>query len=256
MYGYIYLIINLINNMKYIGQKTGSPDESKLYFGSGLHLKRAIKKYGKENFKKEILCECETQEELDEMEISYIAEVDAMNSPEYYNIVAGGGGTTGYKHTEKTIKKLSEINKGENNPMFGLFGENSSFYGRQHTAATKAQISKTKRNMDDETRSHYVNAARNMPVEQRKKIAGSMVLYHIRHKTWNQDMDPSLIPYSKMWLLISPTGEKIHSKSVRSACMKYELNYKTLLRTLITQNPTSSSCKHKNNVGWQLLRAE
>ena len=48
MYGYIYLTTNLVNDMKYIGQrKYGQPEP---YLGSGVYLKRAIKKYGQINF--------------------------------------------------------------------------------------------------------------------------------------------------------------------------------------------------------------
>ena len=49
---YIYRTTNLINGKTYIGQHKRRPGR---YFGSGLLLKNAIKKYGKENFKVEIL---------------------------------------------------------------------------------------------------------------------------------------------------------------------------------------------------------
>ena len=109
MYGYIYLIINLINNMKYIGQRKFGLREP--YLGSGLYLKRAIKKYGPENFTKEILYECKTREELNQKEIEIIAEWDAVNSPDYYNITKGGEGFNG-KHSDETKKKMSETTKG------------------------------------------------------------------------------------------------------------------------------------------------
>jgi hypothetical protein len=32
-------------------------------------------------------------------------------------------------HTPEILAKLSEINKGENNPMFGITGENNPNYG-------------------------------------------------------------------------------------------------------------------------------
>ena len=50
----IYLITNLINGKQYIGvEKKYKPE----YFGSGKLVKEAIKKFDKENFKKEILIE-------------------------------------------------------------------------------------------------------------------------------------------------------------------------------------------------------
>lgn len=44
-YGYIYKVINLYNKKVYIGQSTNF-EYLKKYFGSGLLIKRAIKKYG------------------------------------------------------------------------------------------------------------------------------------------------------------------------------------------------------------------
>ena len=48
----IYLTTNLVNNKKYIGVDTKN---NKYYFGSGTIIKQALKKYGKNNFTKEIL---------------------------------------------------------------------------------------------------------------------------------------------------------------------------------------------------------
>jgi len=54
MYGYIYKTTNILNNKIYIGKKESS-SFVETYYGSGTVLKQAIKKYGQENFKIEIL---------------------------------------------------------------------------------------------------------------------------------------------------------------------------------------------------------
>ena len=57
----IYKTTCLINGKIYVGQDSkNNPD----YLGSGIYLNRAIKKHGKENFKKEVVCECSSQEDL------------------------------------------------------------------------------------------------------------------------------------------------------------------------------------------------
>ena len=85
----VYETINLINGKKYIGQDSKN---NLNYFGSGKLIKFAIKKYGKENFKKITLEECKTKKELNDKERYWIRKVDAPNDPMYYNIVEGGTG--------------------------------------------------------------------------------------------------------------------------------------------------------------------
>lgn len=95
----IYLTTNLITGRKYIGKD--SQDKSS-YIGSGKILKQAIKKYGKNNFKKEILCRCSSLRELSEVEQYFIAYFNAVNNPSFYNITKGGTG--GKTHELKKTK--------------------------------------------------------------------------------------------------------------------------------------------------------
>jgi uncharacterized protein (UPF0297 family) len=79
----IYKTTNTINNKIYIGQdKNNDPT----YLGSGNLIKKAIKKYGKEKFIKEILYICNTIEELNEKERFYINEYNSINKEIGYNI--------------------------------------------------------------------------------------------------------------------------------------------------------------------------
>ncbi len=104
---YIYKITNLINNKLYVGQSSKTINESESYFGSGKIIRRSIEKYGIENFKKEILCKCDSKEELDVKEMYWIEKLNSM-IPIGYNLTSGGGGVVGYKHTDKAIIKISK----------------------------------------------------------------------------------------------------------------------------------------------------
>lgn len=88
MLGYIYKTTNTINGHFYIGKRYGDFDHN--YYGSGVILKQALAKYGKESFVIEVMCYCETEHELNEQEVFHIAEYQP-----WYNIALGGtGGNT------------------------------------------------------------------------------------------------------------------------------------------------------------------
>ena len=84
--GIIYITTNLINGKKYIGKDSNNNPK---YLGSGKILNLSIKKYGKENFSKEILEYC-TQEQLNEKEIYWIEKFKAVEDPNFYNLSFGG----------------------------------------------------------------------------------------------------------------------------------------------------------------------
>ena len=91
----------------YIGRHASSVFDEK-YFGSGKILKRAIKKYGENNFSIEILCEAESYEDLAEKERYYIALSDAVNRKDFYNIGRGGEGFL-EKITQIMVKKARTL---------------------------------------------------------------------------------------------------------------------------------------------------
>ena len=109
-YGFIYITTNLINNKKYIGQKKYGVKNCETYLGSGIILKQAIEKHGRENFKRDILEECYSKEELNEREKYWINYYDAVNSKNFYNIAIGGdGGNVIEGYTEERRKELKEL---------------------------------------------------------------------------------------------------------------------------------------------------
>lgn len=90
----IYKTTNLINGKFYLG-KSSIGNINRGYMGSGSRIKAAIKKYGKENFKVEILHTCKTEQEAYDLERKIITEA-CCSDPNCYNIQEGGlGGTAG-----------------------------------------------------------------------------------------------------------------------------------------------------------------
>ena len=86
----IYKITNKINNKFYIGMhQTKKLDDG--YMGSGKRLKLAIKKYGIENFNKEILHIFDNEEDMKNKEKELVI-LDEMS----YNLCEGGKGGFGY----------------------------------------------------------------------------------------------------------------------------------------------------------------
>jgi group I intron endonuclease len=83
----IYKTTNLVNGKFYIGQDSNNDPN---YLGSGLLINKAIKKYGKNNFLKEVLENCNSKEELDEKEKFWISNLSATTIG--YNISFGGTG--------------------------------------------------------------------------------------------------------------------------------------------------------------------
>lgn len=108
----IYCIENLITHKKYVGYSTKFNSEKEFqkckYFGSGLYLKRSIKKYGKEKFKKWILLKNIFDfEELKRYEILWIKKLKTKH-PNGYNLTDGGDGCKGCFSIHKKWKKEND----------------------------------------------------------------------------------------------------------------------------------------------------
>lgn len=163
----IYKVTNSINNKSYIGQTKNLVERLNDHIYSEYHgallLHRAIKKYGIENFVVTIIAQTNDKTELDDFEISWIQESNTL-SPSGYNLAEGGSrppSRKGKRHTDETLRRLSQLGSGENNAFYGkvhtddakdkmrkrklgvLVGEQNPFYGKQHSSDVKELISKT-----------------------------------------------------------------------------------------------------------------
>jgi len=183
----IYLITNLYNGKKYVGQSWDIAHRWKVhrYSKEDYPLSRAIQKYGWDCFSKEILCKCRTQAALDRKEIAYI-QLFMSTAPNGYNLAAGGNygkhhpesiekmrvkatgrkasdetrqkmsdmrrgkaTTTGYKHSEESRQRMSESRMGNTNNL-----------GKKRSPEEKERIAERSRNIGIETREKIGSATR------------------------------------------------------------------------------------------------
>lgn len=136
----IYCITNKVNGKKYFGQSINIEQREKDYFNYGRfpndHLKNAFNKYGKENFKFEII-KCCKEKYLDRFEKLYIRINDTTNPNKCYNKDSGGNLN---KHlSDETKRKISE-----NLPDYS--GKNNNMWGKKHSPETRKKIGENRRN--------------------------------------------------------------------------------------------------------------
>lgn len=140
----IYKVTNLLNGKIYVGQDSNNRDE---YFGSGIWISRSIKKYGRHNFKKEIIEVCSSLEELNNREIFWISNLNSTDPNIGYNVHVGGTGGDRYTNNPR----IDEIKE---NARLKNLGKNNPFYGKSHKSESRKSISEKQKGkvLSDETK--------------------------------------------------------------------------------------------------------
>jgi len=213
----VYKTTNLLNGKIYIGQDTKNNPK---YLGSGVYLKRAIKKYGVENFNKEILETCLNVDELNEKEIFWINKFNSTNVNIGYNVSFGSqfGWYKGLKHKPESIEKIMKASKDRKHnreTIDKLSGENNHFYGKKHSEETKQKISKSNKGRK------AWNKGKSLSDETKRKISQS----NKGKKSW--------------W-----DGKK-HSEETKQKISKSNKG-----KTLSDETKRKMSESHKNNESW------
>ena len=188
MFYVIYQTTNLLNGKIYIGiHKT--TDENDSYLGSGKQLMYAVRKYGREHFKKEILFKYESLNEALDKEKELVTE-EFVKRKDTYNISLGGGlggkdinGLTfeGKKHTKEAREKISNARLGQEHKI-SKEARNKIIHNNKTNKERKQKISDTlkgqtktkehKKNLSVSLKKYYANNpfARNRNTGPKPKV--------------------------------------------------------------------------------------
>lgn len=128
----IYQTTNIVNNKIYIGVHNGLHQD---YLGSGTLITKAIRKYGKKAFTRQIIDTAQSLEEAYEKEKAIVNE-EFIKRADTYNIRIGGLGGAPMSDSTKEIvsrKAKDRLSDPKKNGM----------YGKNHSEESKLRMSKS-----------------------------------------------------------------------------------------------------------------
>lgn len=157
----VYRTTNLVNGKFYIGvHKTKNPNDS--YLGSGSAFRKAVDKYGSENFKKEVLFIFDNEQDMLSKEKELVTE-EVVKDQNCYNQIGGGNcypppdrvfdpeirlqNLKKGRETQALLKLTGSyadnINEKRSNTLKRFFSDrDSNFKGWQHSDRSKSAIGK------------------------------------------------------------------------------------------------------------------
>lgn len=140
IYGYIYKIRNKINNKLYIGQTIYDfkhrYHNNLEHYTHNIHIKRAINKYGIENFEiDEKFDVAYSKDELDKLEDMYVKCYNTIDDKYGYNKRYGGGSKG--KLTAETKQKLRDNHNTPSGKLHPMYGKGYKLKGSKNGRAKK-----------------------------------------------------------------------------------------------------------------------
>jgi group I intron endonuclease len=177
----VYKTTNQINGKYYIGKhKTTVDNINDDYLGSGIILKQAIEKYGKENFTKEVIKIFNDENSAFDYEQELVNKL-LVEDKNCYNIMTGGLG--GRTLSDESKQKLSLINKGK--PRSDKIKKKISvtLKGRKISKEHKKKLSDAKKGKacSEETKKKLslINTGKKISEETKKKLSlGNYITPH------------------------------------------------------------------------------
>lgn len=226
-YYLVYKTTNIINGMFYIGShETDNKNDS--YLGSGVWLRKAIKKYGKDNFRREIIQECADRDEMYSLEEKLVESVRC--TPNCYNINVGGSG--GWNHINE-----SGMHKGSNNPM--------------NRPEIKQKVLSGLKKKREENKEKYLaislanlkkaNNVGSVRTTETKRLMSVGV-----RKRWEENREEWLKSMRSTFLVTSPQGIEYKTDELEKFCKDNNLTYTSVWNTSKTQKPV----KKGKSKGW------
>lgn len=219
---YIYLTKNLVNGKSYVGWHATDVLYDG-YLGSGIALKKAIKKYGKDFFINGILEFCKPNN-IFEKEIEWIEKLKTYGKG--YNLTKGGDGCLGLKHSIESRKIMSEKHSGkilskdhkknigkslEGNINIG--GWNKNLHWDEKTK-NKISIGNLNKTLSDKSKMHMS--------ESKKKLYSNKINH----------------PRSKIWIVHTPEDKFLCIGTFRKFRDKNKTIYNKYFQKIIETNST------------------
>ena len=222
----VYKTTNTINGKYYIGaHRTDNLNDG--YVGSGVGLKRAIEKYGKENFVTETLHTLRTEDEM------YAKEKELVSiGINTYNMTNGGFG--GWSHVNSDPDRVNPMHlAGSAEKMVATARANGSYHTE---AAKKAQLA------------NLVKGTAKITGVKRPEHAAWMRENSSLVKKMDEDYDGWRASLGSLtYELTRPDGGVIVTDRVKDVCKEYGIGHVPIYHSIKTGRPVSKG----KGKGWK-----
>jgi hypothetical protein len=193
---YFYKTTNLINGKYYYGS-----GQKLIYIGSGRDLKKAIKKYGEENFKFEILKYFDTREDAYIFEERFLHLYNIKDDNKSYNLTNFGSGGNKINYNDENSDKYREISR-----------KNMTDWNKSERSRESNRIRLLENNpMDNlESRDKAVKALDKWKSDNEHPMKGKNHSDESRKKMSETRKERKIVPYNK--------GIKLERESICDSC--------------------------------------